>query len=311
MSVWRAAAFPIAQLGVGAFFIAGVVAATLGNSAPWFVLGATALAVWLRAIDIESWAFLIPGGLVGRVTQAFGGRAARAAMAITLVERLLLGALASIVVGHYIADVVVMAIVGLRFEGSVAAEDLATLVAVAMIGSLWLRARIGRDFNRDIWTRAVWIGTGIVGLTMVVGVVTLARRGVPTAGLSWPALPTMTGRWLLDAALISILGFAQALPSVGGGESLARAAQEFPPPRVPRLRRTALLTLLLSLLLTTLGTFLFILLVPPPPSVWRGSTRPWLVLRSISPHPHGCAICCRLRWPAPLPWSCIRRRMQP
>ena len=130
MSVWRAAAFPLAQLGAGAFFIAGVVAPTLGNSAGWFVLAATALAALLRAIEIESWAFLIPGGLVGRVRHAFGGRAARAAMALTLVERLVLGALASVVVGHYIADVVVMAIAGLRFEGSVSAEDLATLVDV-------------------------------------------------------------------------------------------------------------------------------------------------------------------------------------
>ena len=97
MSVWRAAAFPIAQLGAAAFFIAGVVAPTLGDSAGWFVLAATALAAMLRAIDIESWAFLIPGGLVGRVAYAFGGRAARVATAVSLVERLVLGALASVV----------------------------------------------------------------------------------------------------------------------------------------------------------------------------------------------------------------------
>ena len=119
MSLWRAAALPIAQLGVGAFFIAGVVAPTLGNLAGWFVLAATALGALLRATEIESWACLIPGGLVGRVKYALGGRASRAAMAFTLVERLVLGALASVVVGHYIADVVVVAIAGLRYEGSV------------------------------------------------------------------------------------------------------------------------------------------------------------------------------------------------
>ena len=158
---------------------------------------------------------------------------------------------------------VVMAIAGLRFEGSVSAEDLATLVAVAMIGWLWLRARIGRDIDSDFWARAVWIGIGILVLTMIVGVVTLARGSAASVTvLSVPPSSNVTFRWFLDAALVYVLGFAQALPSVGGGEALARAAHEFPPPRVPTLRRTALLTVLFALLVTTVGTFLFVLLVP-------------------------------------------------
>jgi len=264
MSVWRAAAFPIAQLGIGAFFIAGVVAPTLGYTAGWFVLAAAGVAALLRASEIESWAFLIPGGLVGRVKHAFGRRAGRAAMALTLVERLLLGALAAIVVGHYIADVVVMAIAGLRFEGTLSAEDLATFVAVVIVGWLWLRARIGRDIDHDVWARAVWIGVAILILTMIVGVTTIARGGTAAiAPLAVPRPEAFTGQWLAHALLAGVLGFAQALPSVGGGEALARAAHEFPPPRVPTLRRTALLTVLIGVLVTTLGTFLFVLLVPP------------------------------------------------
>jgi hypothetical protein len=55
----------------------------------------------------------------------------------------------------------VMAIAGLRFEGSVGAEDLATLSAVVLVGWLWLRARIGRDIDH-LWARAVWVGIGIL-----------------------------------------------------------------------------------------------------------------------------------------------------
>ena len=77
MSVRKAAALAIAQLGVGAFFIAGVTGTALGPSAAWFVLAATLLAAFVRAIDVESWALLIPGGFVARVTSAFGARACR------------------------------------------------------------------------------------------------------------------------------------------------------------------------------------------------------------------------------------------
>jgi magnesium transporter len=59
-----------------------------------------------------------------------------------------------------------------------------------------------------------------------------------------------------------MIGLALALPAIGGGEALARAANEFPPPRVQALRRTALFTVLFGVLVTALGTFLIVLLVP-------------------------------------------------
>ena len=67
MSVRKAAALALAQLGAAAFFIAGVSTAVLGPRAGWFVLAAVVLAAFVRAIDIESWAVFIPGGFVGRV----------------------------------------------------------------------------------------------------------------------------------------------------------------------------------------------------------------------------------------------------
>src|SRR4051794_13113449 len=74
VSVWKAAALAIAELGCGAFFIVGVVHGSLGNFAPWFVLAACLLGVFVRAGDVESWSTFIGGGLVGRAEQAFGVR---------------------------------------------------------------------------------------------------------------------------------------------------------------------------------------------------------------------------------------------
>ena len=135
----------------------------------------------VRAIDIESWALLIPGGFISRVRLAFGHRAGRFASAVAIVERVLLGALACVVIGHYTAGVTVTAIAGWRFSRYVTPEDPATLLAAAAIGLLWFRARIGRDIGRDAIARAVWIGIGILALTIIWGVLTL------TFGSSLPA----------------------------------------------------------------------------------------------------------------------------
>ena len=167
ISVGKASALAIAQLGVAAFFIAGITVPVLGNSAGWFVLGAAALALVVRAIDIESWALLMPGGLVTRAGNAFGSSAAHIATSIALIERVLLAALACVIVGHYAASVPVLAIAGARFTRFARAEDLAAFFAVATITLLWLRLRLGRGINRQAWARGVWIGVAVLAVTII------------------------------------------------------------------------------------------------------------------------------------------------
>jgi magnesium transporter len=263
MSVGKAAALAIAQLGIAAFFISSVTRGALGDAAPWFVLAAAGLAALARAIDIESWALLIPGGFVGRVAGAFGDRAAGLAKAIGLVERLLFGALASVVVGHYVASVSATAIAGWRFTGYVRPEDLATIAAVGLLGLMWLPTRIGRGITRDLVARAVWIGVAILVTAVVWGTITVARREIPLSSLVVaPPFPAITGWTALDALLAIVFGFALTLPVIGSGEVLARAAHELPPSRVQALRRTSLLTVLFAGVVTTIGTFLVVLLIP-------------------------------------------------
>src|SRR5258705_2329504 len=103
VSVWKAASLAVAELNIAALFLVGALAVQVGPLAPWFVVVAWALSMLARTIDIESWALFIPGGTTGRVEVAFGDRAARIAAAATLAERLLLCALCSLLIGHYIA----------------------------------------------------------------------------------------------------------------------------------------------------------------------------------------------------------------
>ncbi len=263
MSVRKAAALAIAQLGIASFFVAGLTRGALGDSAGWFVLAATILAAVARAIDIESWGLLLPGGFVNRVTTAFGPRAAGLAAATALVERLFLGALACLIAGHYVAGVAVTAIAGLRFTRGVGREDLATVMAVAAIGLLWIRARLGRDVGRDTIARGVWIGVGVLTLEMIWGVATVVRGGMSHVSVFAPLPPVaLTGWPLVDGPLAWVLGFALTLTVIGGGESLARAAHELPPPRVHALRHIGLLTVIFATAVTTLGTFLVTWLVP-------------------------------------------------
>ena len=263
LSVRKAAALSIAQLGIAAFFIAAMTRSALGESAVWFVLAATIVAALARAIDIESWAQLIPGGFVSHVATAFGPRAAPLAKGVALTERVLLGGLASVIVGHYMASVSATAIAGWRFTGFVRPEDLATLISIGLLGGLWLPTRIGRSIGRDASERGIWVGVAILLVAMLWGAIAVVRQGFDISSVAAaPPISARTGWAPLDAVLGILLGFAVTLPVLGGGEVLSHAARELAPPRVRALRRTAVLTVVFAGLVTTFGTFLFLALVP-------------------------------------------------
>src|SRR5256712_11760681 len=76
MSVSRATALALAELGIAAVFVIGVARSGIGESAPWFVPVACALSAFVRGIDLDSWAFFVPGGLTGRTARVFGARVA-------------------------------------------------------------------------------------------------------------------------------------------------------------------------------------------------------------------------------------------
>jgi len=254
-SVWRAAASAIGELGVAAFFIAGVARSGIGESAPWIVLAAWALGVVLRAIDIESWALFVPGGLIGRVEQAFGARAAGLATAAALTERLLLAALACVLIGQYAVSFTAAWIAEWGVTARLTVQELVVFGAIVLIGLLWTRARLKLVVIPISMPRAAWAGIGVIAALMVSGAVTLVQSGGRGGGAFIPPLPRSPLEWLAGLALV--------LPVIGGGEALARAAHEFAPPRLQALGRTSLFVIMFGLLAAVLSSFLFLELVPP------------------------------------------------
>ncbi len=264
MSVWKAAALAIAELGVGAFFAVGLARALAGDWAPWVVLTAALLSLLARAADIESWALFIPGGLIGRAEHAFGPRATPLTAAAILVERLVLAALACVLVGHHVADFVVAAIAGWPATARLTSEEVAGVLATVLLGVLWLRARMGHDLPSRLVARGVWIGVGVLAGVVVWGAVTLVRHHVPLdvlVGVPTPGLGG-SGWWIADVAMTLLVGLALTVPLLGGGDALSRGAHEYQPPRIQALRRTGTIVSLFTLAVATPLAFLYVLLVP-------------------------------------------------
>jgi magnesium transporter len=267
VSTWKASALAIAQLGVGAFVVAGLVVPALGPAAPWAVLGVALLSALIRAVDSESWALLIPGGLIGRLQRAFGPRALPLGAAAVLLERLLLAALAAVVIGDYAAGVLAP-FVGKELEWVVpGGGDVAVLVAVTTIAVAWLRARMGRHSAPQVAATRIWIGTGIVVLAAL-WMLAAVTWGATVGGARLPAV-AFTQWASVKGALTLLVGIALALPAIGGGDALSRAAHDFQPPRLQALRQVALGVTLFIVCVSVANTSAFVQVIAPEEwSMW-------------------------------------------
>src|SRR5262245_39476811 len=268
MSVSRATAVALADLGIAAFFSVGVARSFIGESAPWFILAACWLSALVRTIDIESWAFFIPGGLIGRTERAFGPRIASVATAGVITERLLLVAIACVLCGQYAVSFGAAWMAHWSVTARLTVQELVVVGATILIGLLWTRSRLAFSLPAAATARAVWFGVGIIGALIVFGAVTLLRHDVSLIALS-RGFPGEINTNLFNKVLQFVASFAMVLPVLGGGDALARVAHEFAPPRLPALRRTSFFLLVFVFVIMVLSSFLFVALVPSAQaSIW-------------------------------------------
>lgn len=248
ISSGRGAALALVELGVVAFYASGVAERALGSSAPWFVLAAVVLGLALRAVDLECCALFVPGGVYGTARAALGERASKLAAAAFLVEYLLLGSIAASVAGHYAAAAGTLLLGVSRLRSDIATDDLATFVAVCVIGFVWWWQRQGRSLSNDVLTRAVAVVVALLGSTLIWGVIAAGLHG-GIALAAWPLRVSDLDRvlpgsaralpFLLRAPIVCLTALGYCLFAMGGAEALSHVAPELQQPRILHLRRTA------------------------------------------------------------------------
>jgi magnesium transporter len=264
MSVSKAVALALPELCIAAYFVAGVARVSVGSLAAWFILAACLIGALARAVDIEGWAYFIPGGLIGRAERVLSPRLANVTAAAVLTERMLLVALACVLCGQYVVSFGAVWIAEWSVTARLTLQEVVTVGAIVLIGLLWARSRIGLDLPPAAITKVVWSAVGMLAVIILLGFGTLLSRGVAAGGSLVPVEPFAYDKPLLAVGQIFwwLVGFALVLPVIGGGDTLAHAAHEFPPPRLHALRRTSRFATFFVFVITVLSSLLFAVLVP-------------------------------------------------
>lgn len=268
--VWRATARALAELGCAAFFISGIAWPVIGSAAPWAILATVLIGIILRAADVEARALFVSGGLYGSVRETLGRYPATISAAALLVDRLMLGALAAVVAGHYLIAFGKIAVGATAL--SLVGDSGPVAVALFVVGLVWWVQRQARSpLERTI---AQGIGASVAVLGVLLLCATLSAIFAPAAPIP---VPVRTSSFL---SLITALAFVMA--ALGSVEALNHAALDLEQPRIRNLARVARLVSIYTIVFTGGLALLFVVVVRDP-RLWTAAPLAGIAHQLVAP----------------------------
>jgi amino acid transporter len=271
ISLWRAAAIVLGDLGSSAFYAGGIAEQAVGRAAPWFVLGVMLFSYCVRAIYLESSIMFVRGGVYRVVKEAMGGTMAKLSVSALLFDYVLTGPISAVSAGLYIIGLLTEILARFNIILPIPKDMAAAVFAMLVIVYFWWRNTHGLHESSGDALRIIQITTVMVVILLFWSVITLLMRG---GNLPPPLIPENFNfthealGWLKDTpfpaitAIGLLIGFGHSFLAMSGYESLAQVYREIESPKALNLRKTALVVFVYSLVLTVSVSFLATALIP-------------------------------------------------
>ncbi len=268
ISFWRAAAIVLCDMASTAWYIGGIVETAIGPAAPWMIIAVLLCAAPVLALYVEASGMFVRGGVYKVVRESMGGTLAKISVSALMFDYVLTGAISSVSAGQYLAGLVNTAFPRLHIHWSVDPKSFSVVFALAVILYFWRQNVRGIEESSD---KAV----KIMSLVTVMGAVVFAWSAytVWIRGLRWPPhalhftkeslgwLAPLSGTAGL-AKLGLLIAFGHAFLGMSGLETLAQVYREMEAPKLPNLKRAALLIFFYALILTGTVSVLAVGLIP-------------------------------------------------
>ena len=271
ISLWRAAAIVLGDLGSSAFYAGGIAEQAIGKAAPWFILGVMLFSLAVRAIYTEGSVMFVRGGAYRVVRAAMGGTMGKLSVSALLFDYVLTGPISAVSAGQYVVglfnDVAHRAGVDLVLPRN----ETAAILAAAVIVYFWWRNTQGMRESSSDALKIIQITSVMIVVLLAWSAVTLLLRGgslppTPTVehlrfspeALGWikgTALPSIT-------AIALLVGFGHSFLAMSGWESLAQVYREIEHPKPQNLRRAGLVVFFYSVIFTASVSFLAAAFIP-------------------------------------------------
>ncbi|HVB55085.1 MAG TPA: amino acid permease [Candidatus Acidoferrales bacterium] len=272
ISYWRAAAIVLNDLASSAYYAGGEAEQFIGKTAPWFILATMLLSYAVSQVYVESCSMFVRGGVYRVVKEAMGGALAKFSVSALMFDYVLTGPISGVSAGQYLAgllnEMFAYAHLTIVLNANAAAAAFAILVTVYF----WWQNIKGIPESSE---KALWIMQ--LTTVMVVALIswcayTLFVRGahLPPAPVPHNILLTKHSLgWLYGSQIPHLItlaavfvGLGHSVLAMSGEESLAQVYREIEHPKLPNLKKAALVIFIYSMVFTSLVSFFAVMIIP-------------------------------------------------
>ncbi|MBI4678521.1 MAG: amino acid permease [Elusimicrobia bacterium] len=268
ISFWRAAAIVLCDMASTAWYIGGIAEQAIGKGAPWFILGVMAFSACILALETESAAIFVRGGVYKVVREAMGRNLAKVSVSALMFDFTLTGAISSVAAGQYLAGLLNHAFPHLHIGWRLNPDAFSVFFAVAAVLYFWRQNIIGIEESSDkslkIMRLVAVMGLVVFGWSLV----TIWFKGFSLPPFSVSFDPHSLG-WLAGTdwprkigAVGLLVAFGHAFLGLSGVETLVQVYREMEAPKHGNLKKACLVIFLTCFLLTAGMCFLAVGIIP-------------------------------------------------
>jgi len=275
ISFWRVAAIVLNDMGSSAFYAGGIAEHFIGKTAPWFILAIMLIAGAVATLYIESCGMFVRGGVYRVVKEAMGSGLAKFSVSALMFDYILTGPISGVSAGLYLSGLLNEFFAYAHIHIQLA--DNATAAAFAILCTIyfWWENIKGIHESSEKAMRIMEVATVMVVIMILWCCYTMFVRGAHLPPL--PSAHTITyyaGEhggalgWLRHTGLPAIgfigilIGLGHSVLAMSVEETMAQVYREIEHPKLPNLKKSALIIFLYSLVFTAGVSFFAVMIIP-------------------------------------------------
>ena len=272
ISFWRAAAIVLNDLASSGYYAGGEAEGFIGKTAPWFVLAVMLFSGAIILIYIESCSMYVRGGVYRTVKEALGGTLAKISVSALMFDFMLTGPISGVAAGQYLFGLVNELLAFMQIPMAVPTAAAATAFAIAVTVYFWWENIKGIPESSHKALRIMQLAAVMVVVLVAWCLYTIFVRRSPLPPLPLPSnirLDENSLGWLYGRQIVQMIpliavfvGIGHSVLAMTGAESLAQVYREMEHPKLPNLKKAALVIFLFSLTFTSLVSFFAVMIIP-------------------------------------------------
>jgi amino acid transporter/nucleotide-binding universal stress UspA family protein len=274
ISSWQAAAVVLNDLGSSAFYAGGIAEQAIGPAAPWFILAVMLFAGAVCLMYMESCSMFVRGGVYRVVKEAMGGTLAKFSVSALMFDYVLTGPISGVSAGQYLVGFLNEILARANVHYVLPTNATSAMFAILVTIYFWWQNIKGIHESSEKAVRIMQFTTVMVVIMIGWCAYAIFQRGGHLPPLPRPAnlhFSADAEGWLRGSRLPELIGlvgimvaFGHSVLAMSGLETLAQVYREIEHPKLPNLKKTALVIFLYSTLFTSLVSFLAFAIIPNP-----------------------------------------------